>query len=630
MIQPPTDAFANLGISAPVPLVCSSGSSVASSTTLGLVGDIPTAITTVTAADRLVVGVDFGTTYSGVAAVYSGTPDDIEVIKTWPGGNGITSDKVPTEISYTPSTGNASSYRWGFQPTPTSPRLRCLKLFLDRNQKIPNYVSPLETATLLRGVNKSVLDAISDYLGALHAHTITTLTRRYGISFMAITPITWVLTVPAVWSDAAKTATRHAAERAGMKSPRLISEPEAAAVYTLKAIQPNTLSVGDHFVVCDAGGGTADLISYEIVALEPDLKLAESSIGTGGLCGSVLLNYAFEEHCRKRLGRGVYNGLKPKTRAMAMKYWDEYVKRNFKYINSATSDGSEDGEDEEEISVPFPGLPDDEEKRVESGFLMLKKDELRDIFEPVVEQVVDLCEDQVETIRRKGGKVKGIVLVGGFGQSNYLYNRLDSHFNSPPPYGETPISIAPLPKVEIMQPLYAWTAVVRGAVLRGLEGSIIASRKARYHYGTSYATVWEEGKHPKAERYWSPLWERWMIDDRMEWHINRGQSISENTPIRFHYTRNFESSLIVEEELMICESAIAPMTRKDQSVRPLCTLKTDLSTVPKKEFTRLETSDGRVFMNLDFALELRVDSASLMFELKVKGISYGSVTATFH
>jgi len=40
------------------------------------------------------------------------------------------------------------------------------------------------------------------------------------------------------------------------KGIRLISEPEAAAVYTLKAIQPNSLSVGDNFVVCDAGGGT--------------------------------------------------------------------------------------------------------------------------------------------------------------------------------------------------------------------------------------------------------------------------------------------------------------------------------------------------------------------------------------
>jgi hypothetical protein len=34
---------------------------------------------------------------------------------------------------------------------------------------------------------------------------------------------------------------------------QLISEPEAAAVYTLKAIQPNHLKIGDNFIVCDAG-----------------------------------------------------------------------------------------------------------------------------------------------------------------------------------------------------------------------------------------------------------------------------------------------------------------------------------------------------------------------------------------
>lgn len=67
-----------------------------------------------TTKDRLIVGVDFGTTYSGivrynkkslherrglhgtgVAAVYSATPDDIDIIKTWPGGNGILPIKLP-------------------------------------------------------------------------------------------------------------------------------------------------------------------------------------------------------------------------------------------------------------------------------------------------------------------------------------------------------------------------------------------------------------------------------------------------------------------------------------------------------------------------------------------------------
>jgi len=48
--------------------------------------DIPQAMTM---PHRLIVGIDFGTTYSGVAVAYSATPDDIDVIKTWPGGNGM-------------------------------------------------------------------------------------------------------------------------------------------------------------------------------------------------------------------------------------------------------------------------------------------------------------------------------------------------------------------------------------------------------------------------------------------------------------------------------------------------------------------------------------------------------------
>jgi hypothetical protein len=42
---------------------------------------------------------------------------------------------------------------------------------------------------------------------------------------------------------------------------------------------------------------------------------------------------------------------------------------------------------------------------------------------------------------------------------------------------------------------------------------------SRWHYGTSYATVFDEAKHPISDRYWSPLWERWMVSDRMQWHI---------------------------------------------------------------------------------------------------------------
>lgn len=42
-----------------------------------------------------------------------------------------------------------------------------------------------------------------------------------------------------------------------------------------------TLSVGDAFVVCDAGGGTVDLISYEVTERSPKLQLKELVPGKG-------------------------------------------------------------------------------------------------------------------------------------------------------------------------------------------------------------------------------------------------------------------------------------------------------------------------------------------------------------
>lgn len=585
--------------------------------------------------DRLIVGVDFGTTFSGVAAVYTSTPDDVEIIKTWPGGNGITSDKVPTEILYelppNAPPGTVPTVKWGFQFRPEESRLRCIKLFLDRSQKLPFYVSPLETAAQLSRFQKTVVDAVSDYLTQIYKHTMDTLTRRYGESFMASTKVDFVLTCPAVWSDAAKNTTLQAAERAGMGAKsqiQMISEPEAAAVYTLKAIQPNHLKVGDNFIVCDGGGGTVDLIAYKIVSLKP-LRVEESAVGTGGLCGSAFLNYRFEEHVKNRLGQSRFNEMKVKkgkTWQMGLRYFEEFVKRNF-------------NEDEhQEVNVPFPGLVDDEEVGLDSGFLVMSADQIKDIFEPVVKEVCDLVQGQVDSLRAKGGIVSGIILVGGFGQSDYLYRRLKNHFASaaPPPYSERPThqgvpSLQETASIEVMQPVYAWTAVVRGAVLRGLEGNMVISRKSRMHYGTSYATVYDEEKHSVSERYWSPLWERWMVSDRMQWHIARGEAISPLSPIAFHYTRNFRpgQSLVVTDDLIACEADEPPKAYTRDLVH-VCTLTTDLNAVPRSLFTRLTTTRGVEFDNLDFTLEMIVDSAGLGFELKVDGVRYGRVDAEFH
>ena len=85
----------------------------------------------------------------------------------------------------------------------------------------------------------------------------------------------------------------------------IISEPEAAAVYALDVLDPHIIEVGDTFVLCDAGGGTVDLISYTVTTLKPQLEIIEATAGTGMLCGSTFLNRRFEKFLEDKLGKEV-------------------------------------------------------------------------------------------------------------------------------------------------------------------------------------------------------------------------------------------------------------------------------------------------------------------------------------
>ena len=161
-------------------------------------------------------------------------------------------------------------------------------------------------------------NVVQDFLTALYKHIMTTLHRRFDKGVMQMTRVDFVLTVPAIWSDAAKKKTEDAAVRAGLRNEHqleLLSEPESAAVYTLKNLESahSQIRVGDRIVVCDAGGGTVDLISYEVQKISPQLSVSkltdvlgstlesrppsdrgnivECTAGTGEFCGSTFSTY---------------------------------------------------------------------------------------------------------------------------------------------------------------------------------------------------------------------------------------------------------------------------------------------------------------------------------------------------
>lgn len=219
----------------------------------------------------------------------------------------------------------------------------------------------------------------SDYLKQVYEHTMGILKRQMPDT-LASTPIEFIFTVPAIWSHKAQEATRTAASRAGfgsngrpIDSMSMISEPEAAAIYTLTSLYEDKktreqgdlkstgMQPGEHFIICDAGGGTVDLITYQIQEVFPDLKIRESVVGGGGKCGSTYIDDAFHRLLRERIGPSFDDATiwtaKKKGKGSQLMQKFEVCKRNF----------GETGNDTFYLELPFP--INDEENRITDGEL---------------------------------------------------------------------------------------------------------------------------------------------------------------------------------------------------------------------------------------------------------------------
>ena len=504
-----------------------------------------------------------------------------------------------------------SNMRWGYQVRQDEQRLSCLKLLLDPEQNFPDYVSLDDIKQQLATTGKSVNSFIAEYLKALFDHTKEALKRRYGEYFVSKTPLQVVLTVPAVWSDKAQEATLAAAKDAGIgEQITMISEPEAAAVYALQAIQPNDLSVGQNFVVVDAGGGTVDLITYSIQGLNP-LRLEEVVRGSGGCCGAAFLNLAFVKFVQKKLGNKTFVELrlnKPQTWLTALKYFEESVKVAF---NPA---------DDTVFFVPLPGVMSNAKAGIENGFLRMSQRDVGQIFKPIVQQVIELVEGQINSVCELGQKVNALILVGGFGRSEFLATCLRKRFTEREP------------AIEVLQPVNAWTAVVRGAVLRGVEGQeLVLSRKARRHYGVKHSSRFDSSIHSEHLRYWDNLKLCWKADNQMTWFITKGETVRPDGPVFFEFHRKYQqpSDKIVTDHLIVCDQDVAPREYNDHNARKICALKTDLGRVPAHHWKTRVNSHGTHYQELHYVLGMQIGSGGLRFDFRVDGVVYGNVVATF-
>src|ERR1700722_6984823 len=157
--------------------------------------------------DKLVIALDFGTTFSGIEYSFTGSAQpDPESVHEWPGPEGRRVPKTPTIICYDAQ--DRSSFSWGSKVDPTNTnKLEGIKLLLDPDQPTPLFVPAGNTKKALLKLGKPPIDVASDYIGAIYKHGLEQIKASVPGDYLDMQQKKYVLTVPAVWSDKAKDLT---------------------------------------------------------------------------------------------------------------------------------------------------------------------------------------------------------------------------------------------------------------------------------------------------------------------------------------------------------------------------------------------------------------------------------------
>ena len=229
-----------------------------------------------------------------------------------------------------------------------------------------------------------------------------------------------VITVPAYFNDAQRTATRDAGRIAGLEVLRIINEPTAASLaYGLDKTKRGTIAV------FDLGGGTFDI---SILKVEDGVFQVLSTNGDTHLGGddidNILVQLVFKEivaRARRSLGDGG-SGARGGPEASAPR--PELVQAIRKAVIQAKLDLSE-LDDAEIIVEPSPDLPDGYRRRITRA-------EFEVLIEPLVERTLGPVRLALEDAGLEPRDIEEAVLVGGSTRIPLVRRKVADLFGRPP------------------------------------------------------------------------------------------------------------------------------------------------------------------------------------------------------
>ncbi len=147
--------------------------------------------------------------------------------------------------------------------------------------------------------------------------------------------------------------------------------------------------------------------------------------------------------------------------------------------------------------------------------------------------------------------IQNVLVVGGFGASEYLFQQIKLHV--PPQF-----------QSKVVRPMDSVAAIVKGAVTAGITERVITSRVARRHYLMATLQPFKEGHHP--EQYRVP-----SLDgkDRCKYtrqiFVQKGQRVKIGEPVKVSFFRQVApgATLMYEDILYACDEDVCPEYTKD-------------------------------------------------------------------
>ncbi|EEU48642.1 uncharacterized protein NECHADRAFT_90172 [Fusarium vanettenii 77-13-4] len=531
--------------------------------------------------DAIVIGIDFGTTYSGVAWAYSREPNDIAIVTSWEAELNHCSDKekAPTQLWYNSN----NDVTWGYSIPADNDALKWFKLLLLKRGDIPADIAASEQLATARRLQEAT--GKQPLLNKSKFHV--------------------VITLPAIWPPYAQRLMKQAAGLSGILTPRpcgattvrFVSEPEAAALATIQDLSKrSTIKPDDTIVVCDAGGGTVSHSSSRSVSKE----MARA------LCGGVFLDENFLNLIKSKVPKGAWDQVsKAAEKRFLNDGWEHGIKPQF-------------ANQQRTWLVDLPDACNDTPRKLKRRRTFeLTSDEILSVFSPIVDKIVSLVRRQCDAIERKYSQPpKHIVLVGGFGRCRYLFDRLQTEFES---------------SVLQAQGSKPWTAICRGAVVHELSKQNfsadisvkVEARIARMSYGICHNSSFDDLKHLQTDKYWCDKERKYLAKNQMTWFLKEGDDITSRRPVRYPFYRLLSESVGYVREDIHCSASYPAPSRNDHTVERMCQIKWNRH-IRVESLPKYTNPIGEVYHELNYTVEMACEDGTVDFVVYHDGVRVGA------